>query len=131
MPYASPYDQRYRGQSLNRDLGPRGPRDPAGRRGAEQGSGLLRMLGALAPAAGGIAGGIIGGAAGGVPGAVAGAGIGTGAGQGLNSLANFGADEQMRPYDEAEAKRFEAEQKRQARQQAINNVLAQLAATRR
>lgn len=121
MAYQSPYDQRWQG-SGSQFSAP--PPMPAGRQQASGTNDLLRLLGGLAPIAGTVAGGAIGLGVGGPAGMMAGAQLGNVAGQGASALANYGGDQVMKPYDEAEAKR-------QARQQGINNALSALMATRR
>lgn len=122
MAYQSPYDQRWQGAGSQFSAP---PPMPAGRQQASGSSDLLRLLGGLAPIAGTVIGGGIGAAiGGGIPGMAAGSALGGAAGSGVGALANYGSDQIMKPYDQAQANR-------QARQQGIQNALQALMMTRR
>lgn len=121
-PYANPYGDLTK-------VNVRGPSDEERRRakGAGASADLLRMLGAVAPAAGGLIGGGIGALAGGLPtagvgaapGAALGATLGAGAGQMVGAGLGFGADKAVEPYEEADLSR-------RRRLDAINRVLGSL-----
>ncbi|MCC7173493.1 MAG: hypothetical protein IT459_23820 [Planctomycetes bacterium] len=105
---ASIYDSQWQSRQV-----PRSPAAPRGRRQAEGQADLLRLLGGLAPAVGGVGGAALGGLVGGlatggvgiIPGAVAGGGLGASVGSGVGALANYGADMAVRPHEEAAMKK--------------------------
>lgn len=120
-PYANPY-----GNLTKVDV--RGPSAEERRKAKSAGASadLLRMLGAAAPAVGGLAGTAIGagigsmaGGIGAAPGAAIGGAIGGGAGQMLGAGLGYGADQQVQPYEEADMAR-------RRRLDAINRVLGSL-----
>lgn len=113
-PYANPY-----GNLTKVDV--RGPSAEERRKAKSAGASadLLRMLGAAAPAVGGLAGTAIGAGLGGPAGAAIGGAIGGGAGQMLGAGLGFGADQQVQPYEEADMAR-------RRRLDAINRVLGSL-----
>ena len=116
-PYASPYASA-----------PKTPMPKArkGREQADQGAGLLRMLGQAAPMLGTAAGGLIGagigsmaGGVGAIPGATLGSGIGGALGGAAGGLANAGAGEMERPFAEDDSER-------EARRRLTMSILSQM-----
>lgn len=113
-PYANPYGNLTR-------VNVQGPSTDE-RQKAEKASAsadLLRLLGAAAPAAGGLIGAGVGALAGGPAGAALGGSLGSGAGQIAGAGLNYGADQSVRPYEEADMSR-------RRRLDAINRVLGSL-----
>lgn len=99
--YSNPYG------SLTRLDRIKGPSEDERRKGARasQMANVMRLLSSAAPTVGGLAGMGIGAALGGPAGAAIGGGIGQGAGGLLGAGGNMLADEQTRPYEEADLRR--------------------------
>lgn len=121
-PYANPYGDLTK-------VNVRGPSDDERRKAKSAGASadLLRMLGAVAPAAGGLIGtgigalgaGLVSGGMGAPAGAALGGTLGAGAGQMVGAGLGFGADKAVEPYEEADLSR-------RRRLDAINRVLGSL-----
>lgn len=113
-PYANPYGNLTK-------VNVRGPSAEERRKAKSAGASadLLRMLGAAAPAVGGLAGTAIGAGLGGPAGAAIGGAIGGGAGQMLGAGLGFAGDKAVEPYEEADLAR-------RRRLDAINRVLGSL-----
>jgi len=105
-PYANPY-----GDLTKVNVKGPSPEERRKAQGAGASADLLRLLGSAAP----VAGGLIGLGVGGPVGAAVGSGIGGLVGAG----ANYGADQAVRPYEEADLSR-------RRRLDAINRVLGSL-----
>jgi len=114
MPTTSPYASRYADTPKTQM-----PKQRKGREQAEQGAGLLRMLGQAAPLVGTAAGGLIGAGLGGPAGAMLGSGIGSALGGAAGGLATGGAAEMERPYAEDDAER-------EARRRLTMSILSQM-----
>ncbi len=99
------YGSKYAGMSPDWSKGRQTPQDAAKQKRAQGTSDFLRLLGTLAPIAGGVAGAGIGALAGGPVGAGIGMGIGSGVGQLAGGGLNYGAQQQTQPYDEEEMRR--------------------------
>jgi hypothetical protein len=120
-PYANPYGDLTK-------VNVQGPSTSERRKAKSAGASadLLRLLGGVAPAVGGIAGTAIGaglgslaGGIGAAPGAAIGGAIGGGAGSMLGAGLGYGADKQVEPYEEADMAR-------RRRLDAIKQVLGSL-----
>lgn len=120
-PYANPYGDLTK-------VNVQGPSADERRKAKSAGASadLLRLLGGVAPAVGGIAGTAIGaglgsmaGGIGAAPGAAIGGAIGGGAGSMLGAGLGYGADKQVEPYEEADMAR-------RRRLDAIKQVLGSL-----
>lgn len=118
---SSPYADRYKDSPRAKP-----PKQRPGREKAEQGAGLLRMLGQAAPMVGTAAGGLIGagigsmaGGVGAIPGATLGSGIGGALGGALGGAAGAGAGEMERPYQDDD---MEAEARRRLTMSVLQNM---------
>lgn len=114
---ASPYANPYGDLTKVNVKGP-SPEERRKAQGAGASADLLRLLGAAAPVAGGLIGAGVGSI---VPGAgtALGGAIGSGIGGLAGAAANYGADQAVRPYEEADLSR-------RRRLDAINRVLGSL-----
>ena len=120
-PYANPY-----GDLTKVNVKAPGANERRKAQSAGAASDLMRFLGGVAPAVGGLAGTAIGagigsmaGGIGAAPGAAIGGAIGGGAGQMLGGALGYGADKQVEPFEEADMAR-------RRRLDAIKQVLGSL-----